>query len=410
MVIVHEAAVEIFERYEAKMNSRLGKALSIFHAFLQKCFKKENKRSKTYQEMYKILNDIKEHKNQVALAKGFDHPGLNNLQKGKVDNDLDDKPLKDPEPILKKVEPLSFEEEAFILSKPLEKPVFKLTENEIETLLSSPDYGCLNRDNQTFVRDLIRSTCRQGLPIIANEEERILTAFRLRYIIYQLKDQSVIEKNRKELIKKRLVEAFKACQTIQYEAVNNLYNELCQSNTLESAVKILWENYKTMMFDQWIIERHPESKNPQQTQHQFPHLKNAYLITFADPLGLPGKLFAVNDNNKPLESYILKSQQMVDLVSNFKKHLKANDFITYLCQIINDPDNKLVNKSLIYDWGRSRGINSFGYYAENKNYNGCSKPTEAQEMQEIPYISPDEVEQVLTEAKMLSKIAALQDK
>lgn len=422
---IKEAAQEIFENYTKKRNSFSGKITTFFHALREKCFCVTNKRKKEYQLIQKVYAEI---------CKPFEKIKPTILPKPEIPKPITmpapkpyvfypqpvPKPIVQPKPVnppIQNKKPLvdvpkktlqsmeTLTNEAFKLFKDNDKPEFDITPEEIRQTLVHPDFNGLNRDGKTQIRDLIFASSQNGFPIILNEEERLSSAFRLRYILFQLGDKSTLPKAPKEIFQKRLAASFYDCQTVQYEAVTNLYNELNKCDTLDTSFKIQWEKYKSMAFDQWIAERHPETKNPQQTQDQFPHIKNAYLISFADSLGIPGKLVAEGDDKRTSEYRILKGQRKETLIEDFKKHLKIDDFVQYLCQDINDKDEGLIKKALIYKWGKAQNKHEFGYYSEKKNYKGLAAPTEEQKDCTLPYISPNEVKQVLIEVGLVKKDA-----
>lgn len=297
----------------------------------------------------------------------------------------------------------TFGSEAFKLNRPLEMPKFSISERQIKEIVSKPKYQVLNRDEKTKVSELIVSTAVSGFPLIKEAEEKERARLRLRYILFMLLPASPLKPAMREVTEERLIQAFQSCQTVQYEAVNDLYNDLCQNNTLASCFQIRWQKYKEMVFDAWIIERHPGVKSAYADgMEQFPHIKSAYIELLADDLGLPGKEIAQNDKSKAHRSTITKGESTRSMIEKFKEKIKIRDFVLDLCRIINDPKDSLISKELVDNWGKMVGDQSFGYYNPDRNYEGLAKPDDDQEYMLKAYISSQEVAGILKEAKIIS--------
>lgn len=311
-------------------------------------------------------------------------------------------PLKIRNPtLIKAALPENFGADAFTLNVPGKVPEFEISDAEIHNLCSKSDFSVLNRDRKTAVGQLIEQTVKNGFPLIHDYDEKERSKFRIRYILFTILKGS-LKPEARQAIQKRLIDAFKDCQTGQYEVVSDIYYDLCQSGTLASSFKMRWEKYKLMLLDAWIVERHPDTKhNPGNPSEQFPHVKSAYIELLSEELGLPGLEFATGDMNRPSRSAITMGDNKRSLIDQYKNRIKPKEFILMLCGIINDPKDTLIAKDLVHNWGKMQGDKWFGYYQKEKNYSGIDKPCEEQEDQEIAYISPMEVANVLIEAKIL---------
>ena len=181
----------------------------------------------------------------------------------------------------------AFSKVAFLLNRPSENPVVNYQIDYSQWIRGLTAFNVLNRDGRSKVCELIISTCANGFPIIANQEERTRSRMMLLYIVSKISENpSSLKTEVRESCVLRLADAFTACQIIQTQVVNAIYNDLCHCNTLDSRLNREWQNYKNMVFESWIADRHPETKLVNMpSNQQFPHIKSAYLDLLGADLG-----------------------------------------------------------------------------------------------------------------------------
>jgi hypothetical protein len=179
-----------------------------------------------------------------------------------------------------------------------------------------------------------------------------------------------------------------------YFALVNLLGTL--PNTLKSAFEKAWEEYKGNILDQLIIEKHPCVREKISIpQNQLTHIKSAYVVLLADSLGLPNKQAAEGDAHKPKLTL-----DKTALLKEFNEKIEMSSFVKELCERVN---SQTIPHQLVLNYANSQGelSSGFGYYGEDKDYEGVPQATEEQRNSEQPYISFQEVKQVLVEAQIL---------
>ncbi len=305
-----------------------------------------------------------------------------------------------PKPIV-----IEFGERAFANFKIAEiKNAPTCTQGEIDKILNG--YGSLFdvkknpriKEPNNTARVLVKKTYASGLPNYPETRKDIQNYLGL--IFDLLRPDFDAPQSKKQAIAERLAEAFVDCQVVQSDTITNIGKELaCQGNIIEQ-IGLYWQGYKMLKLEELICERHPKCQSTTVAPNQqFPHVKSAYLDLLGKDFGLEGIEGAKEDKNKPYVATILQSQSAKELKTLYRNKLNLADFIQQVMSDINNPNQDLsvLNKDLLFQWGKTNQVPSFGYYQpDQKNYTGLQKPTEDQEYCMLPYVSFEEIRFLLT--------------
>ena len=213
-----------------------------------------------------------------------------------------------------------------------EVPSFtNLSQADCQRLLSAVPAitSMMDRTGEVPVTVFILSTLQNGLPLF-NSKPNINRdiKFCLNYIFYRASKSSGEESAR---LMMKLAKAYQSCQTIQQQAITQMYALLCNVElTLESQTMQMLSAYKLRVCEEVVLLLNPganlvDDSNPQM---QPPHIYSAYVLALQEHgIHLPGAESSAMDVNKPALSALEKKRAVSQFKSSFSPDQFVRDFV-----------------------------------------------------------------------------------
>eukprot|EP00808_Paulinella_micropora_P018758 g21843.t1 len=289
----------------------------------------------------------------------------------------------------------------------------QVTEAEASELLASfPELNdMLDRTGSVPVAVYILSTLTNGLPLFSSQptvNEDVKHC--LNYIFHRVREEKS-ESERRRLVME-VARAYQQCQTIQQQAIVNLYASLVNV-VLDFKAQLLQmlSQYKLRKLDELVFKLNPGANEVPDSypNRQPPHIRSAYICALdAKGIQLEGLEASQLDVNRPN----LSKAQITKVVSGFASLLDVDEFVADFVADINHSAGfaQHVDRDKFYSWVMKmqdkQGEQPFEkhsiFYSEERA-DEYPTPQKEEDRDIKPYLSNQVARDILTRVGILKK-------